>query len=489
MTKFGRVKALALGASASGLLFSPLHAETLQEAFVKAYRNNPTLTGARANQRALDEQVNIVRADGRPAADASANYTEQLHQEASSAFSGTGPRRSLTGQAQLSVPIYSGGIVRNSLNAAKLRVQAGQNDLRATEASIFSAVVGAYLDVIRDSEIVNLRAQNVEALDFNLRGSRDRFEVGDLTRTDVAQSESRLAIAQSDLQAAQAQLIASKENYTALVGTPPTTLETPPPLPGLPTSAETASAVALSDNADIRAAGKGRDAARYDVKAAKGQVMPRLSAFATANYNNYLNSVENDGLAALYNAQTSAAAGATITLPLYQGGRPGASARQAAARESAAIELTVEVERSVIAQVRGAYASWQASLRSIEATQKAVDATQLSLEGVKAENSVGARTILDILNAQQEALNARVQLVSAKRNAYVAAFSLLAAMGHAEARDMGLDPATLYDPQAAYQRTSGKLIDFDFPRQPQGIAQSTRDSKPADTQPIVVPGY
>jgi outer membrane protein len=169
-------------------------------------------------------------------------------------------------------------------------------------------------------------------------------------------------------------------------------------------------------------------------------------------------------------------AGATLRLPLYQGGRPGAQVRQNQALESQAIEQEIEVERSVIAQTRSAYASWQASLQSIASNQKAVDAANLSLEGVRAENSVGSRTVLDILNAEQEALNAKVQLVSARRNAYVAGFSLLAAMGHAEADDLSLETGALYDPMVNYERVKDKWFDWDFDPAPKPQATRTVDT-------------
>ncbi|MFT3968331.1 MAG: TolC family outer membrane protein [Sphingobium sp.] len=461
------------------------------DALVKAYRTNPTLTGARASQRGVDEDVAIAKANGRPTASISGTYNEQIARTEQLFNAGSGlariqttPPRNAVGQGSLNVPLYSGGTVRNAVNAAKLRVEAGQNNLRGTEASIFSQVVAAYLDVIRDSQIVLLNTQNVSALEVNLRASRDRFEVGDLTRTDVAQSDSRLALARASLQRAQAQLISSKENYAALVGTAPDTLETPPGLPGLPDTPENAVSIALSDNPDIRAAQKSRDAARYDVKSAEGAVLPRLSGFTNGNYTDFLGT-ENSLISAPYNK--SAQAGATITIPLYQGGRPGAAQRQAVARESAAIEQAVAAERSVIAQVRSAYAVWKSALLNIESTRTAASAADLSLEGVKAENSVGTRTILDILNAEQEALNARVQLVTAERDAYVAAFTLIAAMGHAEARDLGLDPSILYSPDDNYKRVRGKLFDFDFDRRPGATATPTRDTQSQNATPITVP--
>ena len=148
--------------------------------------------------------------------------------------------------------------------------------------------------------------------------------------------------------------------------------------------------------------------------------------------------------------------------------------RQAQSRSSQAIEQYIEVERGVIAQTRGAYAAWQANERIIAATRQAVSANALSLEGVRAENSVGTRSILDILNAEQEYLNTQVQLVSAQRNSYVAAFSVLAAMGKAEARDLGLEGGALYDPEVNYRRVKGELWDWADDPAPQQVANDTR---------------
>ncbi len=451
--------------------------ETLQGALVKAYRSNPTLTGARAGQRATDENVPIQKAAGRPALDATGSYSESILKPT---ISFTSPQRTIDANAQLSVPIYSGGAVRNGVKAAKVRVEAGQANLRGTEASIFSQVVAAYMDVIRDGAIVSLNRANVNVLEVNLQATNDRFEVGDVTRTDVAQSESRLALARSDLQTAEANLITSRENYVALVGEAPDNLEPPPALPGLPDSPAAAVQVALNDNPDILAAKKASDAARYDVKVAKAGTSPRLSAFTQAGYTNYLDTLPNGGangeIGAGPQINKQAAAGVQLNIPLYQGGGPGARVRQSQAFESQAMEQQIEVERGVIAQTRASYASWQASLQTIASSQKAVDAASLSLEGVRAENSVGSRTILDILNAEQESLNARVELVSARRNAYVAGFSLLAAMGHAEARDLGLEGGTLYDPMVNYDRVKGKWFDWDYDRAPTPQATRTVDT-------------
>lgn len=458
------------GTALAALVVTPAAAETLQGALTKAYENNPTLTAARAGQRANDENVPIQKAAGLPSAGASVDFSENLVIPGNSFFVA---KRSVQVGGRVAVPIYQGGAVRNAVKAAKARVEAGQADLRATEASVFSQVVGAYMDVIRDQAIVKLNQKNVAVLRTNLQAARDRFEIGDLTRTDVAQSEARLALAEGDLRGVEANLIASREAYARLVGEAPVDLEAPPPLPGLPASPEDAVAIALATNPDIEAANQLVNASRADIGVARASRLPSLEATTQGGYNNNLNSIPAANTTS-DNVTTSVTAGVTLTIPLFQGGRPAAQVRQAQSRTSQAIENYVEVERGVIAQTRGAFAAWQANQQIIAATQQAVSANALSLEGVRAENSVGTRSILDILNAEQELLSTQVQLVSAQRNAYVAAFSLLAAMGKAEARDLGLGGGTLYDPEVNYRRVRGQIFDWNDDPAPKQVATDTR---------------
>ena len=465
------------GLAASALMLPmAAEAETLQGALAKAYENNPTLTAARAGQRAADENVPIETSFGLPSVGVSADFQENLMIPGNSFFS---PGRQFSTGAQLSVPLYQGGAVRNAVKAAKFRVEAGQANLRATEASIFSQTVGAYMDVIRDQAIVQLNQKNVAVLRTNLQATSDRFEIGDLTRTDVAQSEARLALAEGDLRTAEANLIASREAYIRLVGEAPADLEAPPALPNLPATAEEAVAIALNNNPDIEAANQQVNASKADIGTAKSTRGPKVSATLSGGYNNTLNSIPA-GNTTSENVTTSTIAGVSLTLPIFQGGRASARVRQAQSRSSQAIEQYIEVERGVIAQTRGAYAAWQANERIIAATQQAVGANALSLEGVRAENSVGTRSILDILNAEQEYLNTQVQLVSARRNSYVAAFSLLAAMGKAEARDLGIEGGALYDPEVNYRRVKGQLWDWADDPKPQQVATDTRAVPAAD---------
>jgi outer membrane protein len=235
--------------------------------------------------------------------------------------------------------------------------------------------------------------------------------------------------------------------------------------------------VALDHNPDLIAANQRSRAAGYDVKTAGAGRLPRVSVFAGADYSDTLGSIN---IASANQSTTSATAGVRMTLPLFQGGLPAAQRRQAQAREGAALEQAIAIERAVIATVRAAYAQWQAAGDVIESSQTAVSAAELSLEGVRAENTVGNRTILDILDAENELLNAQVQLATARRNAYVAGFNLLAAMGKAEARDLGLDGGTLYDPEVNYERVRGQIWDWSNDATPRAQSTRTVDTKAQD---------
>jgi outer membrane protein len=476
-----RQRCAALLAGAAMLGIGSARADDLREALVSAYLTNPTLQAARANQRATDETVPIAKAAGRPAANATAGYTEIVDPTGSpssplgsgSGLTLEGPTRQLNAGVNLSVPLYSGGAVKNNVAAAEFRVEAGQAELRGTESQVFSQAVAAYMDVILNEAVVGLNRNNVEVLSVNLQATSDRFEIGDLTRTDVAQSEARLALARSDTRTAEANLANARERYIQVVGKPPVDLQPPPPLPNLPETAEGAVDIALESNPDLIAARERARAADRDIDVAGAGRLPQISAVIGGSYSNTLGSLSIPGsTVAVPQTSSGLTIGVTGSIPLFQGGRVGAQRRQAQARAGAALEQEIAAERDVIAQTRSAFSSWQAARDVIVSSQAAVDSATLSLEGVRAENSVGNRTILDILNAEQELLSAQVRLVTARRNAYVAGFTLLAAMGKAEARDLGLDGGPLYDPELNYERVRGKWFDWD--NDPDPVAQSTR---------------
>ncbi len=464
------LRALAGGAAVIAIaLAAPAQADTLREALVSAYNTNPTLQGARADQRATDEEVPIQRAPGLPSLNATATHIEFV-QQSQNAF--TAPERNLGINGQLQVPVYSGGAVRNGIRAAEERIDAGRAALRGTESSIFSQTVAAYMDVLRTEALAGLAANQVEVLSVNLEATSDRFEIGDLTRTDVAQSQSRLALAEGDLRTAMANLISARETYIQLVGQAPGQLEPPPPLPNLPETVGMAVVTALESNPDLIAARERAAAAGYDTRVAGAGRLPTLGAFANADYSNFFGTLGGAIAQDFVQSETTGNVGVRLTIPIFQGGLVAARQRQAGARETSALEQVIETERSVIQQTRAAYTNWQASLAVIDSSRVAVESAEVSLEGVRAENSIGNRTILDVLNAEQELLQSRAQLVTARRNAYVAGFTLLAAMGRAEARDLNLDTGgPLYDPVVNYDRVRGRIWDWD--RDPDAAPNST----------------
>ena len=451
-------------------LAAPAAADTLRDALVAAYETNPTLLGARAQQEAVDEEVVIAKAQGLPQAEINANYVENLI-ISPNAFAA--PARVLRTGPVLNVPIYQGGAVKNATRAAKERVSAGRADLRGTESSIFSQTVAAYMDVLRTEALAGLAANQIEVLKLDLEAAKDRFEIGDLTITDVAQSDSRLALALADLRNANSDLIGARETYIRLVGRAPHNLEAPPPLPGLPESVDLAVEAALDNNPDLIAARERAEAAGYDTKAAAAGRRPTLGLTTGVNYTNYFNTLGGAFAPQLFQEETTSDVALQLRIPLFQGGAIAARYRQAGARESAALEQMIATERDIISQTRSAYAAWQASNAVIESSKQAVSAAELSLEGVRAENSIGNRTIIEVLNAEQELLQARAQLVTARRNAYVAGFSLLAAMGGAEARSLNLETnGPLYDPAKHYDKVHHDL--WDYGRKPKPTPRATR---------------
>ncbi|WP_442681182.1 TolC family outer membrane protein [Sphingomonas sp. ASY06-1R] len=475
----GRIIVGLLGGVALG---TPALATTLQEAFIATYNSSPALNAARAQLRATDEGVPIAKAQSR----VQASTTLGLSQNTNGITRLNSGGRTLTAQLNLSYPLFQGGRVKNAINAAESRVAGGRADLRTTEGNIFTQVVAAYMAVIRDSSIVDLNKKNVAVLNTNLKASRDRFQVGDLTRTDVAQSEARLSLARSQLSIAQGNLTGSRETFRRVIGIWPETLAEPPALPKLPATPDQAVDIALKDSPSLQAAGAITQAAGFDVRAARAQRLPTVSAIGGTNYNNYLGTINQiSGGFGGDNSQGSNSVGVQLNLPLYQGGLVGARVRQAQAVQNQAVEQGIDTERQVIANTRAAFASYRAAAEAIDANRQAVSANELALEGVRAENRVGTRTVLEVLNAEQELLNAQVNLVSAQYDQYVAGFALLNAMGEAEARDLGLDGGSLYDPMSNYNHVSNWLGDWS--EQPTYSPRGTHTTGPTPADPDVAP--
>ena len=473
---------LLTGVLVASLMTEAAWADTLREALNATYRSNPTLNAQREVLKSTDATVAIARAGGRPTVTGTVGVNRNLTRSGVIAQTqGNDNNVSLSGGADLSIPIFQGGSVRNSIAAAKTRVEAGRATLRAVEGDIFTEAVAAYMDVMRDRAIVELNRNNVRVLTTNLEANRDRFEIGDLTRTDVAQSEARLSDGRARLSLAEGRLTSAEENYRRVIGQNPGPLAPPPPLPPLPATADEAVRIALVDNPDNIASLRQAQAAGYDVRVARAGRLPTLSGVANADYINQV----TGGTNGLDRSGTATSVGVSGRIPIYQGGLPAARIRQSQALEGQALELQIATERLVVANTRSAFANYQSAVEAIASSEASVKANELALEGVRAENSVGTRNILDVLNAEQELLNSQVLLVTARRDAYVAGFQLLNAMGQAEAQDLGLEGGPLYDPLGNYRRVAGDLFDWSSDRRHTPV--STRTVTPAEQPTGVTP--
>jgi outer membrane protein len=465
----------------AALMAGTASADTLREALVSAYHTNPTLTSQRETLKATDATVAIAKAAGRPQVSATAGINRDLSRSGILETNAHGP--TFNAGVDLSYPLYSGGAVKNSVRAAKTRVEAGRATLTAVEGDVFTQAVSAYMDVIRDRAIVELNQNNVKVLETNLQATQDRFQIGDLTRTDVAQSEARLQLGRSQLANSQGRLVGSEATYREVIGHAPGRLAPPPPLPPLPATADEAVQIALANNPDLISISRQAIAAGYDVNVARASRLPTLSAVGSGTYVNELGG--SIGNFPSKGSQTTV--GLSAHLPIFQGGLPAARIRQAQAQQGAVLEQVVGTERAVIQTTRAALADYSSAQKAIQAETVAVQANELALEGNRAEQSVGTRTIIEVLNAEQELLNSQVLLVTFKRDAYVAGFQLLNAMGQAQAEDLGLDGGPLYDPLGNYRHVANNWNDWaSDPRHPT-IATRTVSPQEMPPNPVVTP--
>ncbi|MFZ4688331.1 MAG: TolC family outer membrane protein [Polymorphobacter sp.] len=435
---------------AVALVAAPASADSLAAAIAAAYEANPDLNAQRAAVRGTDEGTAQALAGGRPTLG-----TQLVADQAGLDFKDNG--RTYTAGLQLSQSLYQGGRVKSATTAAENRILAARARLRATENQIVLNVVTAYADVLRFTRVVELNQSQVKVLEREQQQSKDRFEVGDVTRTDVAQSQARLANSQSNLVVAQNQLAAARQAYLRVVGRTPDNLEPMPPLPVLPGSAGQAVDIARENAPSLIAARFDEAAARYDVKTLQKQRLPTVDAAASAAYRYF----EGGGGGANFVRQ-----GGFFTqdlniqarVPLYQAGLVGSQVREAQARQSQLLETITATDRSTTENVTNSFNQLRAARAVIEASQVSVDANALAAEGVRQENQVGTRTVIEVLNAEQELLTTQVNLVTARREEQVAAYSLLASVGAAEAVALGATTAE-YDAVSNAKAVRHRLLD------------------------------
>jgi outer membrane protein len=439
-------------AAAIGVGCSQAAADTLEWALVQAYQNNPSLNAQRAALRVIDENVPQALSGYRPKISLTAqggynfeNATQQFPiggvlTQVSFANQFISRSVGVTGAQTL----FNGFQTANRTRQAESQVDGARETLRVTEQQVLLDAATAYMNLLRDAAILELNQSNVQVLTEQLKQTRDRFNVGEVTRTDVAQAGSRLAAGRSALLGAQSNYVTSQANYRRVIGVNPGKLAPGTPIDRLsPKTLPKAIAQGEVQSPSVLAAAYGVDIASLGVKISEGALYPNLTVTANASYgvNPAFETVR----------ATEASVIGQLTVPIYQGGGEYSAIRQS--KETLGQQrLTLDINRDQArATVVQSWGQLDAAKAQIESTTAQVNAAEIALNGVREEARVGQRTTLDVLNAQQELVNARVALVTAQHDRVVASYALLAAVGGLSMRRLGLD-VVIYDPMVHYQQ-------------------------------------
>lgn len=437
----------------------PAQAETLRQALSQTYKSNPRLDAERARLRATDEEVPRAMSGYRPQilGTADVGYQNTRTRPAAPSNGDSNPRGY---GVQLTQPVFSGFRTTNQLYEAEATVRAGRENLRSVEQQVLLEAVTAYVDVVRDQAVVRLRENNVVVLTRELRAVQDRFAVGEVTRTDVAQSEARRSRSVSGLDLARANLRTSRGTYERVVGNPPSNLTEPAlPMKLLPKSINEAIATATRENPAIVGALYREQAARHTVDRIWGELLPTVQV--EASYNNRF-----DTSRSVDEVEQTVVTG-RMTVPIYEGGEVRARVRQSKHTHVSRLQEVEQARSETQEFVVAAWARYEAARAQLESDQAQVNANRIALAGVREEERVGQRTILDVLNAEQELLDSEVLLVTTRRNLVVAAYALLATIGHLTAQDLGVSEV-IYDPEEHY---------FEVRRKWFGISITHRDGR------------
>ena len=429
-------------------------AETILGALAKAYQFNSSFNSERAGARVTDENVAIAKSGYRPtiSGGASIDYTSR---------SGSAGARLTTGSfgIQLQQTLFDGFQTFNNVAAAESQVRASFEGLRNSEMNTLFDAASAYMDVIRDRRVAVLTEQNLAFLDEQARAARSRLEVGEGTRTDVAQADASRSTAVAQLSVARAQEQSSAAQYRSVIGDDPRDLRAAAPLTKLlPKSLEQAYAMAEGQHPAILASQHLVDAAGFQVKSAEGQLLPQITG--SAGIQRDFNYASPD----IFSGGSSSAAtiGASITVPIYQGGRTSAQVRQS--KESLGqARINVDIQRDEVRRaVASAWAAYVAARENVTANREVVSASQLALNGVIEERNVGQRTTLDVLDAQADVITAQINLANSERDVVVGSYAILSATGALNSRRLGLAVAE-YKPQEHYRAVKDKWIGLRTP--------------------------
>jgi len=427
-------------------------AQDFYEALATTYLSNPTLLASRAELRAVNEGVPQELANYRPfvSLDGEAGMQE-IDQNNGDGSDTTYPFEASIG---LSQPLYRGGRTTADVARAEAEVQAQRATLRSVEQGVLLDAVIAYMDVWRDEDVLRLNINNEKVLARQLEATNDRFEVGELTRTDVAQSEARLSRATAERIGAEGDLTGSQAVFEEIIGTPPVSVAPPGPVRGLPDNEADAMSAGQQDNPDISAADFAEQAAQNRVRSSIGELYPviSLSAELLHSENQFSGDSETDAARVL----------AIVSIPLYQQGFVSSQVRKdKQAANQRRIEV-IETRRRVRQECTDSWEQLITARAQIRSFTDETRATRIALEGVREENSVGQRTILDVLDAEQEFLNAQISLTRAQRDETVASFVVLQCVGRLTAADLAL-PVQVYDPDADYQAVRNRWFGLTAP--------------------------
>jgi outer membrane protein len=431
-----------------------LHAETLNDALAQAYRYSPQLDAQRATLRATDEDVARANSGYRPSINAQADVGRQKTEvRPNNGASATTSPRGFT--VQMIQPIFKGFRVTNAVNAAEAQVRAGREQLRNVEQQVLIDVVTAYGNVVRDQAILKLRESNLNFLNTELKATKERFAVGEVTKTDVAQSQARVALGQSDLDQAKANLKSSRASYEQVVGVPPQKLaEASANTKLLPKSLEDAIATGTRENPQVVSALYNEQAARYQVDEIRGELLPeaQLEATFTDRFDSSRQTEE---------AETASIVG-RLNVPIYaSGGETHARVRQAKQTHLARIQEIEQARALVQSQVAQAWSQVTGFKAQLESDRAQIEANQVALNGVREEEKVGQRTRIEVLDAQLTLLRAQEALEITKRNIVVGSYTVIQTIGRMSVAEVGA-VSTVYDPEAHYQEVRSQWWGIDI---------------------------
>ena len=441
----GRLGAAALAVLLTSAWAGAASAESLADAITLAYQTNPTLQAQRASQRATDETYVQARAGYRPTANiqATGNWYWQKYASCQILFgcySGTTGGFSqnynqLNAQLSVTQPIYTGGRATAKVRAAEAQVLAGREQLRLTEGQVMLSVIQSYEDVRRDEQALQIRKDNVGVLQRQVDETRARFEVGEVTRTDVAQSQAQLAAAQALLSSAQAQLASSRAAYATVIGQSPATLEPEPAFKVFPTTVDEAFDTVEYNNPQIRYADYSEEAAEAQVAEAKAARMPQIGLQGSYGYEQPISPFNTSA-----NVRSTTAS-VVFSQPLFAGGQVVSEIRQFTEEANVARIQMEQARRMSIQNVSQAWSTLLAARANIAADDEQVRAARVAFEGTRAEQQAGLRTTLEVLSAQQVLEEAQLSLVNARHDEYVASATVLNVMGLLEVKNLvpGID--------------------------------------------------